>query len=151
MRSTRVVLTYWINSITSKISWIVGGPWSIVCVCVSVRLCLSVIDSTDWYIGRKNKYWYFLSGNLNFGLQKSWKSHGIFFLRFFVGTLICHCLRLGHETMVCAVCISVFLWRRFPHYWPLVRETTDDRWIFLSKGQECWYLMYLVFLTWTGC
>ena len=151
MRSTRVILTSWINSITSKISWIVGGPWSnrvCLCECASLSVC-------NWFYklihGPQKQILVFLSGNLDFGLQKSWKSHGTFFLRFFVGTLICHCLRLGHETMVCAVCISVFLWRRFPHYWPLVRETTDDRWIFLSKGQECWYLMYLVFLTWTGC
>ena len=25
---------------------------------------------------------------------------------------ITHCLGLGHETMVCAVCVSVFLWRK---------------------------------------
>ena len=74
-------LTTWISSITRKISWIVGWPWSNH-VCVSVRLCLSVIDSTNWYMGHKNKYWYFLSGNLYFGLEKSWKNHGTFFLRF---------------------------------------------------------------------
>ena len=45
---------------------------SCVCLCVSVRLCLSVIDSTNWYMGCKNKYWYFLSGDLDFGLEKSW-------------------------------------------------------------------------------
>ena len=55
---------------------------SCLCLCVSVRLCLSVIDSTIWLIGRINKYWYFLSGNLEFGLEKSWKNHGTFFWNF---------------------------------------------------------------------
>ena len=32
-----------------------------------------------------------------------------------------HCLGLGHETMVCAVCLSIFLWKRFPNYRPFVR------------------------------
>ena len=81
MRLTSVVLTFLISSITSKTSWIIGWPWSNH-VCVSVRLCLSVIDSTNWYMGHKNKYWYFLSGNLDFGLEKSWKNHGTFFWDF---------------------------------------------------------------------
>ena len=29
---------------------------------------------------------------------------------------ITHCIGLGHETMVSAVCLSIFLWKRFPHY-----------------------------------
>ena len=71
-----VVLTFWISSITSKISWIFCWPWSNqVCLCVSVHLCLSVIDSTNWYMGGKNKCWYFLSGKV---MEKSWN----FFLRF---------------------------------------------------------------------
>ena len=84
MRLTSVVLPSWISSITSKISWIVGWPWSKSCVsvCVSVCLCLSVIDSTNWCMGRKNKYWYFLSGNMDFGLEKSWKNYGTFFWDF---------------------------------------------------------------------
>ena len=54
-----------------------------VSVCVSMHLCLSVIDSTNWYMGRKNKYWYlFLSGNLDFGLENSGKNHGTFFWDF---------------------------------------------------------------------
>ena len=41
MRLTSVVLTSWISSITSKISWIVGWPWSNhVCVCVWVCVCV---------------------------------------------------------------------------------------------------------------
>ena len=43
MRLTSVVLTSWISSITSKISWIAGWPWSNR-LCVSVRLCLSVYN-----------------------------------------------------------------------------------------------------------
>ena len=40
MRLTSVVLTSWISSITSKISWIVGWPWpNHVCVCVWVSVC----------------------------------------------------------------------------------------------------------------
>ena len=81
MRLISVVLTSWISSITSKICWIISWPWSNH-VCVSVRLCLSVIDSTNWYMGCKNKYWYFLSGNLDFGLDKSWQNHGTFFRDF---------------------------------------------------------------------
>ena len=83
MRLTSVVLTSWISSITSIISWIVGWPWSNhVCLCVSVRLCLSVIDSTNWHMGRKNKYWYFFVWKFGFWpgevMEKSWN----FFLRF---------------------------------------------------------------------
>ena len=84
MRLTSVVLTSWISSITGKISWIVAWPWSNnVCLCVSVRLCLSVIGSTNWYMGRKTNIGIiFLSGNLDFGLEKSWKNHGTFFWDF---------------------------------------------------------------------
>ena len=35
---------------------------------------------------------------------------------------ICHCLRLGHETMVCALCIFIFLWKHFPCDWPFLSE-----------------------------
>ena len=85
MRLTSVVLTSWISSITGKISWIFGWPWSnhvYVSVCVSVRLWLSVIDSTNWYRGCKNRYWYYLSGKFGFWpgevMEKSWN----FFPRF---------------------------------------------------------------------
>ena len=87
MRLTSVVLTSWISSITSKISWIVGWSWSNhVCVCVSVRLCLSVINSTNWYMGRKNKYCFFC---LEIWIL-AWRSHGKImelFSEIFVGTL----------------------------------------------------------------
>ena len=43
MRLTSVVLTSWISSVTSKISRILGWPWSNhVCVCVWVCECVSV-------------------------------------------------------------------------------------------------------------
>ena len=29
---------------------------------------------------------------------------------------ITHCLGLGHETMVCAVCLSIFLWSKYTNY-----------------------------------
>ena len=83
MRLTSVVLTSWISSITSKISWIAGWPWSNhVCVCVWVCVCVCLC--AIWCMGRKNKnkYWDFLSGNLDFGLEKSWKNHGTFFWDF---------------------------------------------------------------------
>ena len=35
-------------------------------------------------MGRKNRYWDFSSGNLDFGLEKLWKNHGAFFLVFCV-------------------------------------------------------------------
>ena len=43
----------------------------------------SGIDSINWYMIRKDEYsqnfcWYFMSGNLDFGMEKSWN----FFLRF---------------------------------------------------------------------
>ena len=37
----------------------------------------------------------------------------IFIIKSEVWTII-HCLGLGHETMVCAVCLSLFLYNRFP-------------------------------------
>ena len=30
---------------------------------------------------------------------------------------ICHCLRSGNETMVCAVCLSIFLWGKHREPW----------------------------------
>ena len=49
---------------------------------------------------------------------------------------ITHCLGLGHETMVCAVCLFVSLWKQFPHITdPLWGELTSHRWIRPSKGQ----------------
>ena len=43
---------------------------------------------------------------------------------------ITHCLGLGHETMVCAVCLPVFLWKRFLHYWPFWASYAE-LWCFL--------------------
>ena len=37
---------------------------------------------------------------------------------------ITHCLGLGHEAMVCAVCLSIFLWKCFLRYWSFVRGFT---------------------------
>ena len=86
MRLTSVVLTSWISSITSKISWIAGWPWSNhVCVCVWVCVCVCLC--AIWYMGRKNKYWDFLSGNF----VLAWRSHGKImelFSEIFVGTLM---------------------------------------------------------------
>ena len=72
--------------ITCKISWIVGWLWfNHVYTCISIHI--SVIDFINWYVGCKSKYslnlcWCFVSGNLHFGLEKSWKSHGTFFWDF---------------------------------------------------------------------
>ena len=86
MRLASVVLTSWISSFTSKISWIVVGLAQIMCVsvceCVSVSVC-------NWFYklihGPQKQiliFFFVLSGNLDFGLEKSWKNHGTFFLRF---------------------------------------------------------------------
>ena len=90
-RLTRLVLTSWISSITSKISRIVIGLDQILCVYgyVSVCLCLSVIGCMNWYMGRKNKYLLFIFV-WKFGFW-SWKSRGKImglFSEIFVGTLV---------------------------------------------------------------
>ena len=84
MKLTSVVLTSWISSITSKISWIVGWPWSNhVCVCVWVCvLCLSVYNLIHGPQKQIRVVGFFLSGNLDYGLEKSWKNHGTFFWDF---------------------------------------------------------------------
>ena len=80
MRLTSVVLTSWISSVTSKISWIVGWSWSNhVYVCVWVCICVCLQFDT-W--AAKTNIGIFLSGNLDFGLEKSWKNHGTFFWDF---------------------------------------------------------------------
>ena len=71
---------------TSKISWIIDWPWSnyvCVCVCECASVSRSVIDSTNWYMGRKNKYC------LEIWIL-AWRSHGKtieLFSEIFVGTL----------------------------------------------------------------
>ena len=77
--------TSWISSnYYSKISWIVRWPWLnhvCVCLCVSVSLCLS-----NWFYklihGPQKQILVFLSGNLDFGLEKPWKNRGAFFWDF---------------------------------------------------------------------
>ena len=81
MRLTSVVLSSWISSITSKISWIVGWPWSnhvcvCVCECASVSICNRFYKLIHW--PQKQILVFFLSGNLDFGLEKSRKNHGTF-------------------------------------------------------------------------
>ena len=85
MRLTSVVLASWISSISSKINWIlVGWPWSHhVCVCVWVCVCVRVCLFYNMIHGpQKQILFVFLSRNLDFGLEKSWKNHGTFFPRF---------------------------------------------------------------------
>ena len=57
-----------------------------------------------------------------------------------------HCLGLGHETMVCAVCLSshddVIKWKHFPRYWPFVREIHRSPVNFPHKGQWRGALMF---------
>ena len=89
MRLTRVVLTYRISSITSKISWIVSWPWSnhvcvCVCECASVSVC-------DWFYklihGPQEQILVFLVWKFWFWpgevMEKAWD----FFSEIFVGTL----------------------------------------------------------------
>ena len=57
MRLTSVFLTSWISSITSKISWIVGWPWSNhVCVCVCECASVSVCNYTPASMKLKGGY-----------------------------------------------------------------------------------------------
>ena len=65
-----VVLTSWISSITSKISWIVGWPWSNhLCVCVWV--CVAKTNIGIFFVWKFG----FRPGEV---MEKSWN----FFLRF---------------------------------------------------------------------
>ena len=49
---------------------------------------------------------------------------------------ITHCLDLGHETMVCTVCLSIFLWRwlkmAMRHFGPLTEPPT--------ASHTCWHI-----------
>ena len=47
MRSTSVILISWISSIISKISWIVGWPWSNY-MCVFVWVCIICVSVCNW-------------------------------------------------------------------------------------------------------
>ena len=56
-------------------------------VTINIDIYIFVIDSINWYMSRKNEYsrnsyWYFVSGNFDLGMEKSWKSHGTFFWDF---------------------------------------------------------------------
>ena len=82
MRLTGVVLTSLISSITSKICWIVGWPWSNhVCVCVWVCVCVC-----NWFCklihGPQKQILIFFVWKFGFWpgevIEKSWN----FFLRF---------------------------------------------------------------------
>ena len=60
---------------------------------------------------------------------------------------ITHCLGLRHETMVCTVCFSIFLWKHFPRYWPegpLCGEFTGHRWVPRTKASdaELWCFLW---------
>ena len=74
----------WISWITGKISSIIRWPWSNHAhVCVWV--CL--VSICNWFYNlihgwQKQILVFLLSGNLEFGLEKSWKSHGTFFSNF---------------------------------------------------------------------
>ena len=88
MRLTSVVLTSWISSITSKISWIVGWPWSNhVCVCVCEReRDYASVSVCDWFYkfihGLQKQILVFFVWKFGFWpgevMEKSWN----FFLRF---------------------------------------------------------------------
>ena len=73
--------------------------------------------------------------------------------------IINHCLGLGHETMVCAVCLTMFLWRKTKGNWEpqertrtkvdnmanrplltLISWDTSIQWILASRSQnEQWW------------
>ena len=46
--------------------------------------------------------------------------------------IINHCLGLGHETMVCAVCLTMFLWNVFSKYH--TKPGVIIRWLLISLG-----------------
>ena len=54
--------------------------------------------------------------------------------------IINHCLELGHETMVCAVCLTMFLWKSFLHFW-----LSGDRMIPNKNDQYCQTWSYICF------
>ena len=69
---------------------------------------------------------------------------------------ITHCLRLGHETMVCAVCLSIFLWicdmagllrGTFVSWWYLPRiwpSVTDMQHYYHARyPTDDWHLAYM--------
>ena len=86
---TSAVLTSWISSITSKISWIVGWPWSNhVCVCLCECASMSVCN---WFYklihGPQKQILVFFVWKFGYWpgevMEKSWN----FFSEIFVGTL----------------------------------------------------------------
>ena len=122
--------TSWISSnYYSKISCIVRWPWSNhVCVrlCVWVWVCVCLIDSTNWYMGRKNKIWYFLSGNSDFGLEKPWKNRGAFFWDFCGNPVKCNTsystdkpnflefwIKIARMTNISKKCHRIHVWCKF--------------------------------------
>ena len=98
-----------------KSRWIVGWFWlNHVYTCISIHI--SVIDSINWYMTRKSKYahnlcWYFMSGNLDFSMEKSWN----FFSKIFVGTLnnILLYTLFSHATFPYKILPSLRSWVRF--------------------------------------
>ena len=70
-----------------------------------------------------------------------------------------HCLGLGHETMVCAVCLSIFLWicdmtgllrGTFVSWWYLTRiwpSVTDMQYYYHARYlTDDWHLAYMFWL-----
>ena len=113
MRLTSVVLTSWISSITSKnqLNSRLASIKSCVCLCVSVHLCLSVIDSTNWYMGRKNKYWKFFCLEI---WILAWRSHGKI-MEFFLWEPCNVAWQFwNHYMYQCWLIINVVLWHLNP-------------------------------------
>ena len=46
---------------------------------------------------------------------------------------------------------DAMVWKRSPHYWPFVKESTDRRWFTMEKGHWCGPLMFSLMLAWLSC
>ena len=63
---------------------------------------------------------------------------------------ITHCLGLGHETMVCAVCLSIFLWRQLEVITcsqPYVATQALHKMLHMLKAIVCTEMIILVYVT----
>ena len=117
----------------NKIHWIIGWFWlNHVYTCIYIHI--SLIDSINWYMNRKSKYacnlcWYFVSENLDFSMEKSWKSHGTF-SKILVGTLNpWHCTNIHQKN--CRTFSRNMMWpSRYQMLWMEIIRVKQ-------KGKNC--------------
>ena len=63
---------------------------------------------------------------------------------------ITHCLGLGHETIVCAVCLSIFLWKHLSRNWSFVKRIHRSLVDSPHKGQWRGALIFSLIFAWTN-